>query len=91
MSDSFNLPLRPLTEKRERPDPLPVEIAQINAQYGSFRDVTEDSLRTKIEADKNKDPWSDEEGNDNASADEDTTERLDQLYKRRAAITQFAL
>ncbi|KAB8211599.1 mediator of RNA polymerase II transcription subunit 17 [Aspergillus parasiticus] len=91
MSDSFNLPLRPLTEKRERPDPLPVEIAQINAQYGSFRDVTEDSLRAKIEADKNKDPWLDEEENDNASADEDTTERLDQLYKRRAAITQFAL
>ncbi|KAB8264662.1 mediator of RNA polymerase II transcription subunit 17 [Aspergillus pseudonomiae] len=90
MSDSFNLPLRPLTEKRERPDPLPVEIAQINAQYGSFRDVTEDSLRAKIEADKNKDPWSDEEENNNTSADEDTTERLDQLYKRRAAITQFA-
>ncbi|KAE8352384.1 mediator of RNA polymerase II transcription subunit 17 [Aspergillus coremiiformis] len=90
MSDSFSLPLRPVSEKRERPDPLPVEIAQINAQYGSFRDVTEDSLRAKIEADKNKDPWADEEESDKASVDEDTTERLDQLYKRRAAINQFA-
>ncbi|KAE8383826.1 mediator of RNA polymerase II transcription subunit 17 [Aspergillus bertholletiae] len=90
MSESFNLPLHPQTEKRERPDPLPVEIAQINAQYGSFRDVTEESLRAKIEADKSKDSWADEEENDSTSADEDTTERLDQLYKRRAAITQFA-
>lgn len=89
MSDSFSLPLRPLTEKPERPDPLPVEIAQINAQYGSFREVTEDSLRAKIEADKNKDPWSEEES-DNASGDEDTKERLDQLYKRRVAIIEFA-
>jgi mediator of RNA polymerase II transcription subunit 17 len=90
MSESFSLPLRPLTEKPERPDRLPVEIAQINAQYGSFREVTEDSLRAKIEADKNKDPWSDEDEDVTTSADEDSTERLDQLYKRRAAITQFA-
>ncbi|KAF7585511.1 RNA polymerase II mediator complex subunit [Aspergillus hancockii] len=90
MSDSFSLPLRPLTEKTERADRLPVEIAQINAQYGSFREVTEEGLRAKIEADKNKDPWSDEEGGSKESADEDSTERLDQLYKRRAAITQFA-
>ncbi|KAE8395074.1 RNA polymerase II mediator complex component SRB4 [Aspergillus alliaceus] len=89
MSDSFSLPLRPLTEKPERPDPLPVEIAQINAQYGSFREVTEDSLRAKIEADKDKDPWAEEES-DNASGDEDTKERLDQLYKRRVAIIEFA-
>ncbi|KAE8155186.1 mediator of RNA polymerase II transcription subunit 17 [Aspergillus avenaceus] len=91
MSENFSLPLRPLVEKPERPDSLPVEIAQINAQYGSFRDVTEESLRAKIEADKNKDPWSEEDDGEKELSDEDTAERLDQLYKKRAAITQFAL
>ncbi|RAL14103.1 mediator of RNA polymerase II transcription subunit 17 [Aspergillus homomorphus CBS 101889] len=91
MSDSFTLPLRPLLEKRERPDTLPQEIAQINAQWGSFRDVTEESLRAKIEEEKNRDPWAEEDEIDKATADVDTAERMDQLYKRRAEITQFAM
>ena len=91
MAESFNLPLRPLVEKRDRPDSLPVEIAQINAQWGSFRDVSESALREKIEAEKNKDPWSDEDDSDKTATDLDTAERVDQLYKRRADITQFAL
>ncbi|RAK79966.1 mediator of RNA polymerase II transcription subunit 17 [Aspergillus fijiensis CBS 313.89] len=91
MSDSFTLPLRPLLEKRERPDTLPQEIAQINAQYGSFRDVTEESLRAKIAEEKNKDPWAEEDEAEKPAAEVDTTERMDQLYKRRAEITQFAM
>ncbi|PYI11065.1 hypothetical protein BO78DRAFT_334076 [Aspergillus sclerotiicarbonarius CBS 121057] len=91
MSDSFSLPLRPLTEKRDHPDTLPVEIAQINARWGSFRDVNEDTLRAKIEEDKNRDPWSDEDETDKPTEDVDTTERREQLYKRRAEILQFAM
>ncbi|KAI9929466.1 hypothetical protein ASPWEDRAFT_172880 [Aspergillus wentii DTO 134E9] len=91
MSDSFNLPLRPLIDKRDRPDSLPVEIAQINAQYGSFRDVNEASLRAKIQEEKEKDGVLDEDEDDKSTADLDTTERQELLYKRRAEITQFAL
>ncbi|PYH42861.1 mediator of RNA polymerase II transcription subunit 17 [Aspergillus saccharolyticus JOP 1030-1] len=91
MSESFTLPLRPLIEKRERPDTLPLEIAQINAQWGSFRDVTEESLRAKIEEEKNKDPWAEDEEAEKPTVEIDSTERVDQLYKRRAEITQFAM
>lgn len=92
MPDSLSLPLRPLIDKREHQDSLPVEIAQINAQWGAFRDVSEDSLRAQIEADKHKDPWAeDEESDGQSAADVDTSERLEQLYKRRAEITNFAL
>lgn len=91
MADQFTLPLRPLIEKRDRPDPLPVEIAQINAQWGSFRDVTEESLRAKIEEEKSKEYTIDGDEGEGAGAELDTTERLDQLYKRRAEITQFAM
>ncbi|GIC94562.1 mediator of RNA polymerase II transcription subunit 17 [Aspergillus udagawae] len=91
MADKFNLPLRPLIEKRDRPDPLPLEIAQINAQWGSFRNVSEESLRAKIEEEKSKEYTIEEEEAEGAGAELDTTERLDQLYKRRAEIIQFAM
>ncbi|GFF48012.1 mediator of RNA polymerase II transcription subunit 17 [Aspergillus udagawae] len=91
MAEKFNLPLRPLIEKRDRPDPLPLEIAQINAQWGSFRDVSEESLRAKIEEEKSKEYTIEEEEAEGAGAELDTTERLDQLYKRRAEIIQFAM
>lgn len=89
--DKFTLPLRPLIEKRDRPDPLPLEIAQINAQWGLFRDVSEESLRAKIEEEKSKEYTTEEEEGEGAGAELDTTERLDQLYKRRAEIIQFAM
>jgi mediator of RNA polymerase II transcription subunit 17 len=91
MADSFTLPLRPVIEKRDRPDSLPRDIAQINAQWGSFRELSEASLREKIEADKNKDPWAEEDEVEKETADLDTSERKEQLYKRRAEIIQFAL
>lgn len=91
MTDQFNLPLRPPIEKRDHPDTLPVEIAQINSQWGSFRDVNEDALRTKIQEEKDKDGIEDESEGDKTTGEVDSTERLEQLYKRRAEITQFAL
>jgi len=91
-TDSFTIPLRPLIEKRHRPDTLPVEIAQINAQWGTFRGVNEDQLRAKIQEEKDKEGLEDEEEEGEKPAGEvDSTERLEQLYKRRAEITQFAL
>lgn len=89
-ADSLTIPLRPLIEKRDRPDTLPVEIAQINAQWGSFRDVSEGSLRAKLEEEQDKDGMNEDEG-DKSAGEVDSTERLEQLYKRRAEITQFAL
>jgi len=90
MAGSFTIPLRPVVEQQDRPDTLPVEIAQINNQWGSFRDVNEDVLRSKIaeEEARNGAPSEEEE---QETSDVDTTERLEQLYKRRADITQFAM
>ncbi|BDD62697.1 hypothetical protein MAP00_007657 [Monascus purpureus] len=92
MGDSFTLPLRPLSETHHQKDTLPVAIAQINAQWGSFRDVSEASLRAELEAEKDKDALTEtEDSKVNPPADIDTAERLEQLYKRRAEITQFAI
>lgn len=88
MADSFNLPLRPILEKNERPDTLPVEIAQINNQWGSFREVNEEVLRNKIAEEKDKDGIEEEESDD--ANDLDSKERLEELYKKRAEIIQFA-
>ncbi|RMJ25850.1 hypothetical protein PHISP_03276 [Aspergillus sp. HF37] len=88
MDDSFTLPLRPLVERQEAHDTLPVEIAQINSQWGSFRDVNEDKLQAIIQG-GGGDATS--EGEENKPQGEvDRTERLEELYKRRAEITQFA-
>ncbi|KAJ6153564.1 hypothetical protein N7470_006523 [Penicillium chermesinum] len=89
MADSFTLPLRVTAEKKDQPDTLPVEIAQINEQWGSFRDVNEDILQAKIaqEQEQNGAPPSDEEAEE---TDLDTAERRDRLYKKRNEIIQFA-
>ncbi|OOQ84720.1 Mediator of RNA polymerase II transcription subunit 17 [Penicillium brasilianum] len=94
MVESFTLPLRPPPEQNERPDTLPVEIAQINNQWGSFREVNEEILRAKIaEEEKRHGTQQDEEmGEAEPEAGElDATERREQLYKRRHEITQFAI
>lgn len=91
MSDSFSLPLRPIIEKRDRQDSLPRDIAQINAQWGSFRELNETKLRERIEEDKNKDPWEEDDAGDKDEIDLDASEQKDQLYKRRAEIINFAL
>ena len=90
METSFSLPLRPVSERYDHKDTLPIEISQINSQWGSFRDVSEAGLRAEIAAGKDR-QGEDEANKDNASEDVDTTERLEQLYKRRADITQFAM
>lgn len=91
MAESFTLPLRPISEQRDRPDTLPVEIAQINNQWGSFREVNEEVLRKKIAEQADKDGAGEEDESDQDASDLDSTERLEQLYKRRAEITQFAM
>lgn len=92
MSDSLKIPLRPLVERRERKDSLPVEISQINAQWGSFRDVTEEKLLREAQTDAGAagDVKRQEQVKEESTTELDSTERLDQLYKRRAEITQFA-
>lgn len=89
MADSFDLPLRPIVDKNVRPDSLPIEIAQINNQWGSFRDVNEEVLRNKIAEEKVKEETEEDATEDTTELD--STERLEQLYKRRADITQFAM
>lgn len=89
MADSFHLPLRPLSEKRDAQDTLPVEIAQINSQWGSFREVTEGKLQAMIEEGRGDATSDGEEGE--KPADVDRTERREELYKRRAEMTQLAL
>ncbi|KAJ5163936.1 Mediator complex subunit Med17 [Penicillium coprophilum] len=91
MADSFTLPLRPILEQRDRPDTLPVEIAQINNQWGSFREVNEDVLRNRIAEEEEKDSLDEIDESDQDATDVDSTESLEQLYKRRAEITQFAM
>lgn len=91
MADSFTLPLRPISEKRDRPDTLPVEIAQINNQWGSFREVNEEILQNRIKEEEEKDDASEADETGEDETDPDSTERLEQLYKQRAEITQFAM
>ncbi|KAJ6115438.1 Mediator complex subunit Med17 [Penicillium sp. IBT 16267x] len=91
MSESFTLPLRPILEKQDRRDTLPVEISQINSHWGSFREVNEEILRTRIAEEKERDDTQESDDGDQEDGDVDTTERLEQLYKKRAEITQFAV
>ena len=84
------LPLRPLVDKRDHKDTLPVRIAQINAQRGSFRNVTEQSLQAEIDCHKEKGDISDDEGSETKPTEIDATEHLELLYKRRAEIMQSA-
>lgn len=93
---SLMLPLRPQKTKTTKKDNLPIRIAQINAQRGSFRNITEQSLQEEITAhkEKSKDKASEneeEEDQDEKNVNEvDATERQDLLYKKRAEIIQFA-
>lgn len=91
MPDSFTLPLRPVLEKSDLPDTLPAEIAQINNQWGSFRDVNEEVLRSKIAEEDARDGAPSEAEEEREATDLDSTARLERLYKRRADITQFAM
>lgn len=96
---SLTLPLRPQVHKGAKKDTLPVRIAQINAQRGSFRNITEQSLQDEIAALKEKRKAAGAgEGEEEEEKDEgeekaeelDETERHELLYKRRAEIAQFA-
>lgn len=89
---SLMLPLRPQKTKSSKKDNLPIRIAQINAQRGSFRNITEQSLQEEIKAQKEKSEEEDEEDEQNEENvnEVDATERQELLYKKRAEIIQFA-
>jgi len=89
---SLMLPLRPQRPKSSKKDNLPIRIAQINAQRGSFRNITEQSLQEEIKTQKAKGKEEKEdEGKSEENVNEvDATERQELLYKKRAEIIQFA-
>lgn len=90
MADSFALPLRPLRQKAEKPDTLPLRIAQINAQRGSFRDVTEQGLLEEIETQR----ISGKEEAEPSHVDDGEHEAPDkekELFASRAEMIEFAM
>lgn len=91
MVNSFTIPLRPVAVQQDRPDTLPIEIAQISSQWGSFRDVNEEILRVKIAEEEEHGRTPQLQKGDEEASDGDTTEHLEQLYKRRADIIQLAM
>lgn len=93
MEESFPLPLRPFIQKSAaEPDSLPIRIAQINAQRGSFRNVTEQSLQEEIDAQRALEAAGGEaeEKGEVESEEVKPTDRLEQLFKSRAEIIDFA-
>lgn len=89
MTDSFSLPLRPVTNNDSTKNSLPVRIAQINSQRGSFRNVTEQSLLEEIEAAKAQGTVEEDE-EINGTDDEDAPDRQEQLMKSRTEMLEFA-
>ena len=91
MSDSFTLPLRPPKKNTPKKDDLPLRIAQINAQRGGFRNVTEDDLVAEIAAIRaaGRNPNDPEEGV--SARKEDEANRQEELFKSRAEILDFAM
>ncbi|PGG99019.1 hypothetical protein AJ79_08718 [Helicocarpus griseus UAMH5409] len=90
MAESFSLPLRAVGQKATEPDPLPIRIAQINAQRGSFRNVTEQSLQEEIDAQRAAGVDAQEVA-EAESEEVKPSDRLEQLFKSRAEIVEFAM
>ena len=93
MGDSFTLPLRPLRQKAEKPDTLPLRIAQINAQRGSFRNVTEQGLLEEIEANRvaGKGEGEEPESTRAGDGDHEAPDREKELFASRAEMIEFAM
>jgi hypothetical protein len=87
MPDSFTLPLRPIKPKADQRDTLALRIAQINAQYGSFRNVTEASLQAEIDAEQHPDESVDQKPPEKESLDT----RQEELFKSRSEILEAAM
>lgn len=90
MADSFSLPLRSVTKNDSTKNSLPVRIAQINSQRGSFRNVTEQSLQEEIEAAKARGSVEEEEELNRTGDDDNVPDRQEQLMKSRTEIMEFA-
>ncbi|KAI5309756.1 RNA polymerase II mediator complex subunit [Ascosphaera atra] len=117
MSGSLTLPLRPLSRRKKQQTPtdanapdydqhdLALQIAQINAQRGSFRNVTEAALKEEIEQAKTrrrqgKGKEKDEEntgekdessGSKDAAAIGASDDRTEELYNGRNEVLAFAI
>ncbi|KAK2733584.1 RNA polymerase II mediator complex subunit [Myotisia sp. PD_48] len=89
MADSLSLPLRPARKKTDSQDTLPIRIAQINAQRGSFREVTEQGLRDEIEAARASGRKSTDVTEDK-KADDGGPDRETQLFTSRTEMLEFA-
>lgn len=91
MNGSFSLPLRPsLPQTKKQNETLPLEIAQINAQYGSFREITEQGLQDQLEAYRTSGREIEDEDKTDSSSDR-PSERTEQLFKSRLEILDFAM
>jgi hypothetical protein len=90
MTESFSLPLRPLIQKESKPDSLRDRITQINAQRGSFRNVTEKSLQAEIDALRSSEGGAAEAG-DLQAGEGEGPDRQEQLFKSRGEILDFAM
>ncbi|KAK2857313.1 hypothetical protein FQN49_004823 [Arthroderma sp. PD_2] len=89
MSGSFSLPLRPVRKKTEDADVLPIRIAQINAQRGSFRDVTEESLSEEIETLRVSGKEAANIGEPTETGN-DADDKEQQLFTSRSEMLEFA-
>lgn len=85
-SNPLLLPLRPSRPKDQDSDPLPFLIAQINEQRGSFRDITEDSLREEIKFAKENGGDGTDFGSGKAKTGEDGKNRQEEVLKGREEI-----
>lgn len=90
MSESFSLPLRPFIQKEAKPDSLPIRIAQINSQRGSFRNVTEQSFQAEIDALRSTDGVV-ADISDLKAGEGETSDRQEQLLKSSNEILEFAM
>lgn len=92
-SESFTLPLRPVRQKTEKPDTLALRIAQINAQRGSFRNVTEAGLRAEIDALKaaGRDPNEPVDEKDVKRDEGEELDRQERLLRSRGEMLEFAM
>lgn len=90
MADSFSLPLRSVTKSDSTKNSLPVRIAQINSQRGSFRNVTEQSLQEEIETAKARGSVEEDEELNRTGDEDDAPDRQEQLMKSRTEIMEFA-
>lgn len=81
-SGSLLIPLRAPAAKKRQTDALKFQIEQVNAQRGSFRNITEQSLEQEVQLHKDSDEG-DAEGEEDDSDDEERETRLQKVWRTR--------